>query len=530
MCGIIFYKDDETLDIYSLLNEISHRGPDHSSYTKVNDYVLGHTRLSINGVESGSQPIRNEIANTILSVNGEIYNHTSLEEKWGKNFTGSDCDVLSYISNPNQLKDIKGMFAFVLYNVENGDYLITRDRFGIIPLYYGYSSSGKIMIASELKVFPKDYNIKIFPPGEYLTNKLTIPRKYTCKIDYFNELYTDEKQLFKEIYTKLYNSVKSHLMSEVEYGVLLSGGLDSTIILSLVVEIYKELNIPINNLKTFSIGMKVKGENVSKDVVIAEKVAQDLGTDHTTFYFTPEEGIKSLDKVIYHIETYDTTTIRASTPMFLLGKKIKEKYPSVKVVLSGEGADELFAGYLYFKKAPNAIELFNEVNDKVYNLHYYDCLRANKSMMANGIEVRVPFLDTDFAEFALSINPIHKECNNSIEKRILRETFKDIIPDYVYTRQKDQFSDAVSGINGVSWIDSVKDYADKIKFNIEHPFNKPRTQEERLYREIYLKFFDYGTLQLTPWGFSSACSTPRVEKWCKSLINDPSGRVLEHYI
>lgn len=574
MCGICarirlmttndLYFDDEE-EIAESVASLYHRGPDCRGYEAFPDCQLGHTRLIINGLNSGEQPIVNKDLNTYLTVNGEIYNHAELEETspYFTSLTGSDCDILTCLFSPLEnvektLGRIRGMFAFVWFNATTREFLVARDPFGIIPLYYGskVSEGGRVIdyfFASEVKAIPSGYMVFEFPPGSYMTRKTGIkpyyaPRKIGWEhVSYENcrktppdlpvskpqYLFMARSCVVKMLREKLYESVESHLMSEVPFGVLLSGGLDSTIIACTVADIFKKQGKGSRDLHTFSIGVRDDDGHVnSPDLDSAQKVADAIGSTHHSLTFTVEEAIAVHHLVVKSIETYDTTTIRASIPMWLMAKKIKTVCPQIKMVLSGEGADEIFAGYLYFKKAPNAEELHAECVRKVLALHQFDCLRANKSMMAHGIETRVPFLDTPFVDWAMSIDPELKMCPDGvIEKSILRDAFKDLIPNCVYTRQKDQFSDAV----GYSWIEGLKSHArnwdDSKDWSALFRGNTPRTLEEYMNRSVFHTIFPESYYRLVPWGESIACSTEAAIKWDESFSQnaDPSGLSLRHH-
>jgi len=524
MCGILFQYHPQTIkfNLSRYLSTLTHRGPDFSGECISNDHKcwVGHTRLAIINPESGSQPFQSD--NIIMTVNGEIYNYQLLQEKYnlGDRELKSDCEIILRMFSgtdfnliSEKLNQILGMFAFGLYNQELKTALIARDPLGIIPLYYG-QFKGSWCFASELKalVQARCENIQEFPPGHYLT--ITEDSFKFTQWFYLPKTISLNFSL-EELRSRLIQSVESHLMSDVPYAILLSGGLDSSIIASIV----RYLK-PYHELHTFSVGLKD-----SPDLIYAKKMADHLRTHHHEIIFTVEEAIKVLSEVIQSIETYDTTTIRASVPMYLMAHQIKVH--GFKMVLSGEGADELFGGYLYFKKAPSQKEFHSECLQKTSDLHYYDLLRANKSMMAWGVEVRVPFLDTQFVKYALEIDPKHKMCRDRIEKHILREAFKDLLHPEIYARQKEQFSDGV----GYSWIDSVKEYASTLKLDEEYEINPPRTDEEKLYRKIFSSY--YQTCEgLIPWGFTIACSSSKVIEWDKDFKDrlDASGRKLDHHI
>lgn len=455
--------------------------------------------------------------------------------------TQSDCEVILALYNERNddneiefLNRLKGMFAFILYDESDDSYLIARDPIGIIPLYTGYDALGNFYVASEMKALtPVCDSVQTFPPGHYLSSK-------DGKIKpYYQPQWTDYDQVksnpadVKAIRDALTASIKRHLMTDVPYGVLLSGGLDSSIVAA-VAKQFVEKRIEDNDsskawwptLHTFAVGL----EN-SPDLIAAQKVADHIGSIHHNLTYTIQDGIDALPDVIYHLETYDVTTIRASTPMYLMARKIRAM--GIKMVLSGEGADELFGGYLYFHKAPNAKEFHQETVRKLDKLHWYDCLRANKSMSAWGVEARVPFLDREFIDIAMNTNPDAKMITkDKMEKHILREAFSDLLPESIAWRQKEQFSDGV----GYGWIDSLKDLAesnvsDEQMNNAAHryPFNTPMTKEAYYYREIFTQHFpSQSAAETVPGGKSVACSTTEALAWDKAFENciDPSGRAI----
>lgn len=550
MCGILaiigIYENDIRewkFKTQELIKLIRHRGPDFSGIHCFKNCILAHERLAIIGIETGNQPILDKNKKIGLTINGEIYNYKILKSLLNENLIiKSDCEIILHLYIKYGIDFLKtnyinGMYAFVLYDSINDIYIAARDPIGIIPLYIGYSKDGNIFISSEIKVIQKYCTyIEIFPPGYYFTCDSK------CKVS-FNRFY--ETSWFRgeinfpiialhqyEIRTKLIDSVNRHMMSEVPFGLLLSGGLDSSLIASIACKKYKTL-FPDKKLKSFCIGLKN-----SPDINHAESVANFIGSEHFSFNFTIQEGIDAIKDVIYYLETFDLTTVRASIPMYLLARKINTI--GCKMVLSGEGADELFGGYLYFKKAPNETEFHKEIIRKVTNLHKYDCLRANKSMMAWGIETRVPFLDREFMEFAISIDPVSKmQNNNNIEKFILRQAFNDLnnpfLPSDILWRQKEQFSDGV----GYDWINSLKQYANinvtdrQMELAIKiYPNNTPTTKEEFLYRTFFNEFYpsDSATATVPEQGKSIACSSPEALKWDDSFkLIDPSGRVIKEH-
>jgi asparagine synthase (glutamine-hydrolysing) len=514
--------------------KIRHRGPDWSGIYQdyEGDYVcsMGHERLSIVDPEGGEQPIINKhYPETALCVNGEIYNHQTIRDsmKDYKFMTGSDCEVIQALyykdANPVTLcQQLDGPFAFVLYDKTKQTIIVARDPIGINPLYYGYTKDGEICFASELKSI-ESYVIMVheFPPGfcaQWIDDELKFTKYYTSKwqVTPYHEITGDEPEQIRQALTR---AVEKRLMSDVPYGVLLSGGLDSSLTSAIAMKIVKERGTPFGNvLHSFSIGMKG-----SPDLVAAQKVADYIGTKHHSFTFTFEDGLNAIKYVIKHTETYDVTSIRASTPMFLLSRKVKST--GVKMVLSGEGADEILGGYLHFQKAPTPEDFHKECIHRVEALHLFDCLRANKSTMAWGLEARVPFLDNDFLEVAMPIHPDVKcktlDSGKKVEKHVLREAFKDgYLPDEILWRQKEQFSDGV----GYGWIDGLRQYSESVisdsqmKLATElYPYNTPKTKEAYLYRQTFEEFYPN----------ARACET--VSAWVpqtnwEGVSADPSGR------
>jgi len=549
MCGILaIYNKDKHLSnnirsmSLDMIKKVRHRGPDWSGIYTSQNAILAHERLAIVDIKSGSQPILSLDKNLILAVNGEIYNHLSIRNDKSIKYdyqTNSDCEViLSLYKNKSIdfLNDINGIFSFIIYDKNNNSILVARDPIGVIPLYMGSDKNGNLLFASEMKCLVGICNdIKEFPPGTYMNEKLKYPVKYYTKswMNYNN--VSENKTIVKNIKKSLEDSVKRQLMSDVPFGVLLSGGLDSSIIASIVKKFSKK-RIESNNkndawwpqIHSFAIGLKN-----SPDLIASKKVSEYLKTIHHEIVFTIQEGIDSINDVIYYLETYDVTTVRASTPMYLMARYIKSM--GIKMVLSGEGADEIFGGYLYFHKAPNAEEFHNETIRKINKLHLYDCLRANKSLAAWGVEGRVPFLDVDFLDVSMNINPKDKMIKpNKIEKSILREAFKGELPDEILWRQKEQFSDGV----GYSWIDSLKEFTNNnisdFDFNNRkklYPINTPQSKEEFYYRMIFNKYYhDECSVKCVPYSKSVACSTEEALKWDKnfSKMNDPSGRSIKN--
>lgn len=519
---------------------IRHRGPDWSGVYAGDKAILAHERLSIVDVNTGAQPLYNAAHTHVLAVNGEIYNHQLIREQLGDRYafqTGSDCEVILALyqeKGPEFLDELRGMFAFILYDTEKAAYLIGRDHMGIIPLYMGHDEHGNLYVASEMKALvPVCRTLQEFPPGHYLWSQDGEMRQYYQR-DWFDyDRVKDNVTDKAALKAALEESVKRHLMSDVPYGVLLSGGLDSSII-SAITKKYAARRVEDQakseawwpQLHSFAVGLEG-----SPDLSAASKVAAALGTVHHEIHFTVQEGLDAIRDVIYHIETYDVTTIRASTPMYLMSRKIKAM--GIKMVLSGEGADEVFGGYLYFHKAPNAKEFHEELVRKLQALHMYDCARANKAMSAWGVEARVPFLDKQFLDVAMRINPQDKMCGNGkIEKHVLRECFADYLPESVAWRQKEQFSDGV----GYSWIDSLKVIAAEqisdrqlANAHFRFPYNTPTSKEGYLYREMFEALFPLpSAAECVPGGPSVACSSAKAIEWDESFkkMDDPSGRAV----
>lgn len=547
MCGFVgafdIVQDLNILrsQVLKMAKKIRHRGPDWSGIFCSDKAVLAHERLSIVGIESGKQPLYSKDNNLILAVNGEIYNHKEIRARYPEyDFqTQSDCEVILALykdKGADLFEDLNGIFAFALYDKEKDVFLVGRDHMGIIPLYMGFDDYGQFYVASELKalegVCP---NIREFLPGHYLFSADGSHLQKWYNRDWMQfENVKDNKSDEEELRSALESAVHRQLMSDVPYGVLLSGGLDSSII-SAVAKRYASRRVEDNNeteawwpqLHSFAVGLKG-----APDLVASQKVADYIGTVHHEINFTVEEALDALSDVIYHIETYDVTTVRASTPMYLLARYIKSM--GVKMVLSGEGADELFGGYLYFHKAPDAKAFHEETVRKLDNLHLYDCLRANKSLAAWGVEGRVPFLDKEFMDVAMRLNPKDKMCGNGkIEKHILRKAFEEYLPESVAWRQKEQFSDGV----GYNWIDSLREIAEKkiSDRQMEHaaerfPINPPMSKEEYWYRTMFEELFPSASAaQCVPSVPSVACSTAVALEWDASFKNriDPSGRAVK---
>lgn len=546
MCSIFGVLDLKTdpVELRKKALELSrlmrHRGPDWSGVYASDNAILAHERLSIVDVNNGAQPLYNAAHTHVLAVNGEIYNHQALRQRFEGRYefqTASDCEVILALYEEKGaafLDELQGMFAFILYDADKNSYLIGRDHLGIIPLYMSYDEHGNFYVASEMKALvPVCRTIKEFPAGSYMSSDDGEIHSYYQRdwfeFDNVKDNVTDAAQL-KEA---LEDSVKSHLMSDVPYGVLLSGGLDSSVISAITkkfaarrVEDDERSEAWWPQLHSFAVGLEG-----SPDLKAAQEVANHLGTVHHEIHFTVQEGLDAIRDVIYHIETYDVTTIRASTPMYLMARKIKAM--GIKMVLSGEGADEVFGGYLYFHKAPNAKEFHEETVRKLLALHMYDCARANKAMSAWGVEARVPFLDKKFLDVAMRLNPKDKMCGNGkMEKYILRECFESYLPASVAWRQKEQFSDGV----GYSWIDTLKETANQqisdqmlANAHFRFPYNTPNSKEGYLYREIFEELFPVpSAAECVPGGPSVACSSAKAIEWDESFkkMDDPSGRAV----
>ena len=532
MCGIVCSfnikksADELRPQIIEMSKKVRHRGPDCSGVFSCEKAILAHERLAIVDPKSGKQPLISKDGNLILAVNGEIYNHLEIREEYKDRYeflTKSDCEVILALyqeKGKDFLEDLNGIYAFALYDLEKNVFLIGRDHIGIIPLYQGWDIYGAYYVASELKAL-EGYCEKIveFPTGSYYYSENREPTKWYVRdwMEYDNvkDNLTDA-ELLRE---SLVNAVKRQLMSDVPYGVLLSGGLDSSVISAIAAK----FALPLHS---FAIGLKG-----SPDLEAARKVSKHIGTTHHELEYTVQEGIDAIREVIYHIETYDVTTVRASTPMYLLARFIKSL--GIKMVLSGEGADEIFGGYLYFHKAPNAEEFHKENVRKLGKLHQYDCLRANKSLASWGVEGRVPFLDKEFLDVAMRINPKDKMAGNGkIEKYIIRKAFEEYLPHEIVWRQKEQFSDGV----GYSWIDTLKEIANRTISDLQisnadsyFPINPPLSKEEFLYRTIYSELFPSDSAALcVPSVPSVACSSPVALEWDKAFKEnaDPSGRAV----
>ena len=558
MCGIvaIFNVKEQTPELRTkalgMSKKIRHRGPDWSGIHCSGSAILAHERLSIVDPESGGQPLFSPDGKQVLAVNGEIYNHKKIRERYKGRYdfqTGSDCEVILALyrdKGVNFLEDLNGIFAFALYDEEQDAFLIARDHIGVIPLYIGYNADGKVFVASELKALEGECErYEPFLPGHYYWSKDPGMKRWYKRdwMEYDN--VKDNTASSDAIRKSLCAAVKRQMMSDVPYGVLLSGGLDSSVI-SAITESYAERRIETDSrsrawwprLHSFAVGLKG-----APDLAKARLVADHIGTVHHEINYTIQEGLDALRDVIYFIETYDITTVRASVPMYLLARVIKSM--GIKMVLSGEGADEIFGGYLYFHKAPSAEEFHKETVRKLSKLHLYDCLRANKSLSAWGVEGRVPFLDKELLDVAMRTNPKAKMCSvlpasrsgeadpkASIEKRIVREAFEDMLPEEVAWRQKEQFSDGV----GYSWIDTLKKITseavtDEQMAHAEErfPINTPLCKEEYYYRSIFEEHFpSESAARSVPHEASVACSTAVALEWDEAWknMNDPSGRAV----
>ena len=546
MCGIaaIFNIKGNPGDFrdtaLSMARKIRHRGPDWSGIHVGKSAVLAHERLSIVDPASGGQPLFSPDRRQVLAVNGEIYNHLEIRERYAGRYsfaTGSDCEVILALyreKGVSFLEDLNGIFAFALYDEEADDFLIARDPVGVIPLYIGKDAEGRVYCASELKALEGICaTFEPFLPGHYLLGSEGVMKRWYRRDweDYAN--VRNNPADVRSLREALEAAVKRQLMSDVPYGVLLSRGLDSSII-SAVAKKYSAKRIETGDraeawwpqLHSFAIGLKG-----APDLQKARMVAAHIGTVHHEINYTLQEGLDALRDVIYHIETYDVTTVRASVPMFLLARVIKSM--GIKMVLSGEGADEIFGGYLYFHKAPDAAAFHEETVRKLSRLHLYDCLRANKSLAAWGVEGRVPFLDKEFLDVAMRLNPQAKMCpGKTVEKRILREAFADMLPEAVVWRQKEQFSDGV----GYGWIDTLKKVSSEAvsdsqmaKARERFPVNPPRNKEEFFYRSIFEELFPgESAARSVPSIPSVACSSAEALAWDASFRgkNDPSGRAV----
>lgn len=546
MCGIVCTFDIKTNvaqlrpQVLKMSKKIRHRGPDWSGVYSCDKAILAHERLSIVDLEAGKQPLYSKDGKLVLAVNGEIYNHQEIRKSFEGKYeflTKSDCEVILALyreKGPAFLEDLNGIFAFALYDVEKDVFLIGRDHMGIIPLYQGWDEAGNYYVASELKAL-EGYcqRIEEFLPGQYYFSPDGAPVKWYQREWEDFDAVKDNSSSIDELRDALEAAVARQLMTDVPYGVLLSGGLDSSVI-SAIAKKYAAKRIESGNtedawwpqLHSFAVGLLG-----SPDLAAARKVADHIGTVHHEIHFTVQEGLDAIRDVIYHIETYDVTTVRASTPMYLLARVIKSM--GVKMVLSGEGADEIFGGYLYFHKAPNAEEFHKETVRKLSKLHMYDCLRANKSLASWGVEGRVPFLDKEFMDVAMRLNPKDKMAGSAkMEKWILRKAFEHLLPESVAWRQKEQFSDGV----GYNWIDTLKEMTSQLvtdeqmaRVNETFPINPPMNKEEFYYRTIFADHFPSDTASAcVPSVPSVACSTPIALEWDEAFRKnaDPSGRAV----
>lgn len=553
MCGIaaIFKIKEQTQELrkkaLEMAKKIRHRGPDWSGIYCGGSAILAHERLSIVDPQSGGQPLYSPDKKQILAVNGEIYNHREIRERFKGRYefqTGSDCEVILALyreKGTDFLEDLSGIFAFALYDEEKDDFLIARDPIGVIPLYIGRDKEGKVYCASELKAlegFCDSY--EPFLPGHcYIGSEGVMKRWYTRDWMKYDESLPETvssetyQQEVTAVHDALEDAVRRQLMSDVPYGVLLSGGLDSSVI-SAIAKQFAAKRIETDGQKdawwpqlhSFAVGLEG-----SPDLAKAREVADFIGTVHHEIHYTIQEGLDAIRDVIYYIETYDVTTVRASTPMYLLARVIKSM--GIKMVLSGEGADEVFGGYLYFHKAPDARAFHEETVRKLSKLYLYDCLRANKSLSAWGVEGRVPFLDKEFLDVAMRIHPASKMCpGKTIEKKVVREAFAHLLPESVAWRQKEQFSDGV----GYSWIDTLKQITSEAVSDEQmahaaerFPIHTPMNKEEYYYRSIFEEYFPSESAALSvPSVPSVACSTAEALAWDASFQgkNEPSGRAV----
>ncbi len=546
MCGIVCAFDikqsSEVLrpQLLEMSKKVRHRGPDWSGIYADEKAVMAHERLAIVDPASGKQPLFSPDKKLILAANGEIYNHRELRKQFEGKYdfqTESDCEVILALyqeKGADFLDEMNGIFGFAIYDAENDEYFIARDHMGIIPLYIGWDKHGSFYVASELKALEGTCTkIQLFPPGHYMHSNDGELKKWYARDWMEYDAVKDNETSIQKVKEALEAAVHRQLMSDVPYGVLLSGGLDSSVT-SAIAKKYAQKRIESGDttdawwpqLHSFSVGLEG-----SPDLAAAQKVADHIGTVHHEIKFTIQEGLDAIKDVVYNLETYDITTIRASTPMYLMARVIKSM--GIKMVLSGEGADELFGGYLYFHKAPNAKEFHEETVRKLSKLHMYDCLRANKSLAAWGIEGRVPFLDKEFMDVAMRINPEDKMINGErMEKWVVRKAFEDMLPDSVVWRQKEQFSDGV----GYSWIDTLKEVVNQevsdeqlANAKFRFPLQTPTSKEEFYYRSIFESHFPSDAAALcVPQEASVACSTQIALEWDEAFknMNDPSGRAV----
>ena len=546
MCGIVCAFDLKEKaavlrpQVLEMSKKIRHRGPDWSGIYNDEKAIMAHERLAIVDPASGKQPLFSEDRKLVLAANGEIYNHRELRKQLKESYsfqTESDCEVILALykeKGVHFLDEMNGIFGFALYDVEQDSYFIARDHIGIIPLYVGWDANGTFYVASELKALEGVCTkIQLFPPGHYLSSTDGVFVRWYKRDWVEYEAVKDNETSVEQVRDALEAAVHRQLMSDVPYGVLLSGGLDSSVT-SAIAKKYAQKRIESDDtteawwpqLHSFSVGLEG-----SPDLAAARKVAEHIGTIHHEIKFTIQEGLDAIRDVIYNLETYDITTVRASTPMYLMARVIKSM--GIKMVLSGEGADELFGGYLYFHKAPNAQEFHEETVRKLDKLHMYDCLRANKSLAAWGIEGRVPFLDKEFMDVAMRLNPKDKMINGErMEKWVVRKAFESYLPESVAWRQKEQFSDGV----GYSWIDTLKkvvseEVTDEQLANAKYrfPLQTPTSKEEFYYRSIFAEHFPSDAAALcVPQEPSVACSTKIALEWDEAFknMNDPSGRAV----
>ena len=546
MCGIVcafeLKQSSEELrtQVLGMSKSIRHRGPDWSGIFSNDKAVMAHERLAIVDPTSGKQPLLSSDGRYILAANGEIYNHKELRAQFEDTYdfqTASDCEIILALyekKGPSFIDEMNGIFGFALYDTLKDEYFIARDHMGIIPLYMGWDHNGTFYVASELKALEGVCTkIELFPPGHYLVSGAQAPVQWYTRdwMDYNS--VKDNQTSIEDLHDALAASVRRQLMSDVPYGVLLSGGLDSSVT-SALAKLYAAKRIEADDdqdawwpqLHSFAVGLEG-----SPDLEAASKVAKHIDTVHHEIKFTIQEGLDAIRDVVYHLETYDITTIRASTPMYLLARAIKAL--GIKMVLSGEGADELFGGYLYFHKAPNPRDFHEETVRKLDKLHQYDCLRANKSLAAWGIEGRVPFLDKDFMDVAMRINPTDKMITaDRMEKWVIRKAFEKYLPESVAWRQKEQFSDGV----GYDWIDTLKEVVEQNvsddqmqNAHFKFPVQTPQNKEEFYYRSIFEEHYPSETAALcVPSVPSVACSTPIALEWDEAFknMNDPSGRAV----
>ncbi|HLT50729.1 MAG TPA: asparagine synthase B [Arenibacter sp.] len=546
MCGIVCAFDlkesTEALrpQLLEMSKKVRHRGPDWNGIFSNDKAIMAHERLAIVDPASGKQPLFSEDGKMVLAANGEIYNHRELRKQFEGTYnflTESDCEVILALykeKGPDFLDEMNGIFGFALYDTEKDEYFVARDHMGIIPLYIGWDVNGTFYVASELKALEGICSkIELFPPGHYLHSRDGVFKRWYSRVWSDFDAVKDNETSIQAIKEALEAAVHRQLMSDVPYGVLLSGGLDSSIT-SAIAKKYAQKRIESDDtaeawwpqLHSFSVGLEG-----SPDLAAARKVADHIGTIHHEIKFTIREGLDAIKDVVYNLETYDITTIRASTPMYLMARVIKSM--GIKMVLSGEGADELFGGYLYFHKAPSPKDFHEETVRKLEKLHMYDCLRANKSLAAWGIEGRVPFLDKEFMDVAMRVNPKDKMINGErMEKWVVRKAFEDMLPESVAWRQKEQFSDGV----GYNWIDTLKELVNRevtdeqlANAKYRFPLQTPTSKEEFYYRSIFEGHFPSDAAALcVPQEPSVACSTRIALEWDEAFknMNDPSGRAV----